>query len=74
MTDVERRTIFYLACMFWTGFIIGFVLVSWGSNRPLSQIYEEYNHIQIYEDGSYIGENRRGFTEQGCISGALCED
>lgn len=39
---------------------------------PLEQMWEKYNHISIYEDGSYSGERRDGKVETGCMSGGLC--
>lgn len=45
-----------------------------GNEGALPQVYKGYNHIRIYEDGSYEGETVEGVPEVGCISGALCED
>lgn len=41
---------------------------------PVSRVYEQYNHLRIYEDGSYTGEDRNGETVQGCLNGGLCQD
>ena len=42
--------------------------------QPLVQVHNGYNHIRIFEDGSYIAETRDGQPEQGCINGGLCND
>lgn len=41
---------------------------------PLEQVHQQLNHVRIYEDGSYIGEDRQGNPVSGCIAGALCND
>jgi len=40
----------------------------------LDTLYGEYFHIQMYEDGSYTGEDFGGKPVSGCIEGALCND
>ena len=45
------------------------------NNNKMQAIYEEYNHIKIYEDGSYTGELRStGLENSGCIPEAQCND
>ena len=41
---------------------------------PLVDTYEMYNHIRIYEDGSYSGQYRSGYSVTGCIKNAQCND
>lgn len=59
-------------------FIITTAYFAWISltiqTDPLTRTFEQYNHIKVYEDGSYIGEDRKGVEVQGCITNALCED
>ena len=40
----------------------------------LEQVYKDYMHVQMYEDGSYKGEDINGNPVSGCIRGALCND
>ena len=42
--------------------------------QSLTTVYSQYNHIRIYEDGSYDGEKLDGTLVAGCIKGALCDD
>ena len=42
--------------------------------QSLTTVYSQYNHIRIYEDGSYEGETIKGVPVKGCIEGALCSD
>ena len=42
--------------------------------QSLETVYSQYNHIRIYEDGSYEGETINGVPVKGCIEGALCSD
>jgi len=52
------------------GYVIG---VSVRENI-LTEVHGVYNHIRIYEDGSYEGELLGGTPVSGCIEGALCND
>lgn len=40
----------------------------------LTPIYEKYNHIKMYEDGSYEAETIDGLAVTGCIDNALCKN
>ena len=40
----------------------------------LEQVYRDYNHVRMFEDGSYIGEDINGNAVNGCIRGAICND
>lgn len=42
--------------------------------EPLERAFEQYNHIKIYEDGSYTGEDREGNAVNGCLPNGLCRD
>lgn len=42
--------------------------------QSLEVIYGQYNHIRIFEDGSYEGEDINGVPVRGCIEGALCDN
>lgn len=44
------------------------------NNNALQAVHAEFNHIKIYEDGSYTGEDRNGSKIDGCIPQALCND
>jgi hypothetical protein len=54
------------------GFFIG-VLVTW-EPLQLERLLKEYNHFQMYEDGSYVGETKEGLKTTGCIVGGQCKD
>lgn len=57
-------------------FVVGLILgagVVW-QPTPLEQVLQDYNHIRIYEDGSYTAESRTGVREVGCIKAGLCND
>lgn len=54
------------------GFTAG-VLITW-QDTPMEQLYKDYNHIRIHEDGSYEAETRDGIRESGCILKAQCND
>lgn len=41
---------------------------------PIERTFEQYNHMKIWEDGSFEGEDRNGEKVQGCITGGLCKD
>lgn len=41
---------------------------------PIQRAYEKYNHIQLYEDGSFTGEDLEGNQVSGCIKNGLCND
>lgn len=67
-------------------FLIALLLLLAGSNLflawitwtitvdPLNRAYEYYNHIQLYEDGSFSGADREGNRVTGCVTGGLCKD
>ena len=55
-------------------FIIGQLSTSIVSVNGLEDVYKSYNHIQIYEDGSYVGQTTGGLEVSGCIKGGLCDD
>lgn len=42
--------------------------------QPLQDVYQNFNHFRMYEDGSIIGETINGVPVSGCIKGALCND
>lgn len=59
-----------------TVYYVGFFLargLEW-KRPPLEQLWEHYNHVRIYEDGSYSGETKDGKQVSGCLSGGLCND
>lgn len=56
------------------GICLGINIMILLTPKPLERIYESYNHIKIYEDGSYVAETRDGQPEQGCIKKALCNN
>lgn len=58
--------------IFGIGFMVGLV-IAW-QPLPMEKIYEDYNSIQIFEDGSYKGKTRAGIEETGCIIKAQCND
>lgn len=62
-----------LAVSLWS-YIIGVLTVSIQHVDPLKDTYESYNHIQIYEDGSYVGQTKGGMNVTGCIEKAICND
>lgn len=39
---------------------------------PMEELYAEYNHITLYEDGSYASETVHGEEETGCIATGIC--
>ena len=43
-------------------------------DRSLEVVYSQYNHIRIYEDGSYEGQTIDGTPVKGCLEKALCND
>lgn len=55
-------------------YIIGSLTPSVVYMDTLTPIYEKYNHIKIYEDGSYEAETIDGVSVTGCIDNALCEN
>ena len=64
------------------GLLVGAGLMIWSyalglevmRDRSLEVVYSQYNHIRIYEDGSYEGETLKGTPVKGCIKGALCDE
>lgn len=54
------------------GFLVG-MRVAW-QPLPMERIYKEYNHMKVYEDGSYLGETREGIAVDGCLQIALCNE
>ena len=43
-------------------------------NDSLTSIYERYNYIKMYEDGSYEAETIDGLEVTGCIDNAICDN
>lgn len=41
---------------------------------PLERAYQRYNHVRLYEDGSFTGEDKDGVKVNGCVSNGLCQD
>ena len=61
------------ASVFVSGFFIG-IVVAWNPTEPtLTNLYKEYNHITMYEDGSFEGQAIDGRLVGGCIPDALCD-
>ena len=60
--------------LFTLGVLIGYMTPALSVEQPELGIYEKYNHIRIYEDGSFEGENRAGAQVTGCIDTALCNN
>lgn len=58
--------------VYWVGFFMARGM-EW-KRPPLDQLWEHYNHIRIYEDGSYSGETKDGQRVSGCLTGGLCND
>ena len=56
--------------MIWS-YVLGLEVVR---DRSLEVVYSQYNHIRIYEDGSYEGQTISGTPVKGCLEGALCDD
>lgn len=40
----------------------------------LTPIYEQYNYIKMYEDGSYQAETIYGTEVTGCIDNTICDN
>ena len=55
-------------------FLIGQLSTSVQYIDSLEQVHQTYNHIQIFEDGTYIGQTTGGLGVTGCIKGGLCAD
>lgn len=53
-------------------FFIG-MKVAW-QPLPMERIYKEYNHMRVFEDGSYVGETRQGIAVDGCLQIAICNE
>lgn len=53
-------------------YIYGTVSTLVQENDSLQSIHRSYNHIRIYEDGSYTGQTVGGDQVTGCIKKALC--
>ena len=62
-----------LAVAVWA-YVIGVLSVSIQYTDPLPDALRSYNHIRIYEDGSYAGQTVGGMNVTGCIEGGLCND
>ena len=39
----------------------------------LEDLHRDYNHLTMYEDGSYTGQSITGERISGCVRGALCD-
>ena len=51
------------------------VWVAWQCSAPsLVRVYDEFNHVHVFEDGSFTGQLRDGRPVNGCIPNAKCED
>lgn len=55
------------------GVLVGMVL-AWQPIDPLERVYQQYNHVRLYEDGSWEGESREGVRVHGCVPDAQCND
>lgn len=55
------------------GFVMGYMTPAVTYSDPIPAIHERYNHIKIYEDGSYEGQTESGMDVTGCVQGALCD-
>lgn len=53
--------------------LVGLIKVG-NTNDPLEQLTKEYNHIKMFEDGSYTGETMDGQQVKGCIKSAICNE
>lgn len=41
---------------------------------PLAVVYERYNNVVVYEDGSWQGQDLNGNKVSGCVTNGLCND
>lgn len=49
------------------------VFIAWNcSEDAISRTFEQYNHVQVFEDGSFIGELKDGTSVSGCLPDGLC--
>jgi hypothetical protein len=49
--------------------------IAWRCSEPsLNRVWAEFEHVQVYEDGSYSGQSRGGQLVTGCLPGGLCQD
>ena len=55
-------------------YALGALSVMVAPTNTLEELHQGYNHIRVYEDGSYIGQTTGGLPVSGCIKGGLCED
>lgn len=55
-------------------FTVGQLTMAVAPSNGLQEVHREYNHIRIYEDGSYEGQDIQGQRVTGCIEGALCDE
>lgn len=60
--------------LFTLGMLLGYMNPALSAEQPELGIYEKYNHIRIYEDGSFEGQNRAGAQVTGCIDTAQCNN
>ena len=44
------------------------------SYNSMEEVHKSYNHLRIFEDGSYEGQTSGGLQVTGCISGGLCDN
>ena len=65
--------ILLVLCVGIWSYVVGTFFPSICHYDTMQQIHKEYNHIKIYEDGSYVGETTSGLHVEGCIEGALCD-
>ena len=60
-----------LAVALWA-YLFGTINTLVQENDSLQSVHRSYNHIRIYEDGSYTGQTVGGEQVTGCIKKALC--
>lgn len=68
-----NKLLIYLVGMV-VGSIIMLILSEVRQDAPIAEVYADYRHITIYEDGSFIGQTIDGVTIEGCVLTALCAE
>lgn len=71
------KVLIYLAsaiCLYMLGLFIGYYTPALTVSRPEEQLYEQYTHFRMYEDGSFSGQTKAGVNVTGCIDNALCNN
>lgn len=60
------------------GMVVGsgimLVIVECRQSTAMVELYSDYNHFTLYEDGSFTGQTIEGIDIEGCILSALCND